>query len=130
MSSITADLYAVENYYNTSGFAWSRIQEQYSAHPITTTLVTTAFDNVAADAGDGVFEVNGKIDLRMPQSFYYTPGVAYVLKQGWVQYFSLLVLVAGVLYPLYSVVVVNGLVSTFTSVDGGINANGRKMKMY
>jgi hypothetical protein len=127
MESNENDLYAVENYYNTSGFSWSKIQAQYTSQPIFTDLVVTTFENRLGDGGDGNFNVDGSIDLSVSQTFYYTPGVGYVLKWGLVQYLSILVLVGAVLYPIYSIVVVNGLVTTFTSVDNGA---GRKLKMY
>jgi hypothetical protein len=128
LESFSKPLYASDNYFNTSGFAWSRIQSQYNVAPVSTIVVPTSFDN-SLGLGDGIFKVVGTIDLSQPQQLYYTPGIAFVLKQGWIQYFSILALVSALLYPLYYIVVVNGLVSTFTSIDGGA-VSGKKMKTY
>lgn len=114
---------------DSTAFTLSRtkIHKQYITQPIYSQLVDKSIDNMVGPGGDGVFSVQGTVDLSHPQQLYFTPGLAYVLKMGWIQYLSMLVIIASIVYPLYSIVVVNGMVSTFTSVD---DVGGRKMKVY
>lgn len=47
------------------------------------------------------------------QPFYFRPGLAYMIKYAWIQYFSILVILAGIALRLKKFVFENQIIETY-----------------
>ena len=76
--------------------------------------------NLGLPPGTSALPFTANINLRVPvQPIKYVPPLSQVLKQGWVQYFSLFALTSCFLFPVFSFLIKNKIFPTSVTVTGG-----------
>ena len=101
----------------------------FSLKGAVTTQIDAPYPQWKIGAANGEsFVLSGQVNYPS-EIIRYRPGVGEVLKHAWVQYFSLLMLLLGVLYPLYGWIVRNQIVTTSLRHDliPGVKLGNQKL---